>query len=186
MATDLTLIERIARGDRHAVSLCIEQYSGLVWSLARRLLVNRSDAEEGVQDVFIELWRKAKQYDPSQSSEATFVSMVARRRLIDRARKEQRQPPMEPLMEINQGLSLDGHRAIEASAETQQIIKLIESMTPEQQTVLRLSTWLGMSHQAIAERTELPLGTVKSHLRRGLNQIRERLGQVESRGKTKA
>ena len=182
MSTDDSLLERIANGDRNAVALCIQRYSGLVWSLARRFIANEADAEEAVQDVFIELWSKAKRFDAQKSGEATFVSLVARRRLIDRARREQRVPDSQPLADAEHLLSRDGHAIIEASAETRRIMNVLESMNPDQQQVVRMSTWLGMTHQAIADQTHLPLGTVKSHLRRGLSRIREQLGITATDG----
>ena len=182
MSTDDSLLERIANGDRNAVALCIQRYSGLVWSLARRFIANEADAEEAVQDVFIELWSNAKRFDAQKSGEATFVSLVARRRLIDRARREQRVPDSQPLADVEPLLSRDGHVAIESSAESRRVMKVIEAMNPDQQQVVRMSTWLGMTHQAIADQTNLPLGTVKSHLRRGLSRIREQLGVAATGG----
>jgi len=170
------LLERIANGDRAAVGLCIKNYSGLVWSLARRYIANEADAEEAVQDVFMELWSKAARFDAAKASEPTWISLIARRRLIDRLRSERRQPESEPLANVEQQLTRDGQAAIEASAETRRVMDIIDAMNPERREVIRMSAWLGMSHAAIAERTDLPLGTVKSHLRRGLTRIREQLG----------
>ncbi len=182
MSTNDSLLERIANGDRNAVALCVDRYSGLVWSLARRFIANEADAEEAVQDVFMELWANASRFDASKAGETTWVSMVARRRLIDRARREGRTPESEPLADVEHLLARDGHAAIEASAESSRVMKVIETMNPEQMQVVRMSTWLGMTHAAIAERTNLPLGTVKSHLRRGLSRIREQLGVVATDG----
>ncbi len=176
------LLPRIADGDRSAVSECIDRYSGLVWSLARRHLVIEADAEDAVQDVFMELWSKADRFDPARAAEATFVSMLARRRMIDRNRKERRTPDRRPLADVEHALSRDGHAAIEASAESQRVLRAIEQMEPDQRQVLRMATWLGMTHAAIAEETDLPLGTVKSHLRRGLIRVREQLGIAPERG----
>jgi RNA polymerase sigma-70 factor (ECF subfamily) len=176
MSTPESLIERIANGDRSAVADCIDRYSGLVWSLARRFIANEADAEEAVQEVFLELWANAGRFDPDRSGEATWISLVARRRLIDRARRASRTPDGEPLADVEHLLSGDGHAAIEASAESARVMQVIESMKPEQRQVVRMSTWLGMTHQAIADQLDLPLGTVKSHLRRGLTRIRAQLG----------
>ncbi len=166
MTESHSLLERIARGDRAAVALCIKQYSGLVWSLARRYIANEADAEEAVQDVFMELWSRAARFDAAKASEPTWVSLIARRRLIDRLRSEQREPDREPLANVEQQLTRDGQAAIEASAESRRVMDLIDRMNPEQRQVIRMSAWLGMSHAAIADRTKLPLGTVKNHLRR--------------------
>lgn len=182
MATEVPLLERIANGDRDAVAACIDQYSGLVWSLARRFIANEADAEEAVQDVFMELWSNASRFDSSKASEATWISMIARRRLIDRARRELRAPASESLSGVEHELGRDEHVAIEASAESSRVLQIIEAMNPDQMQVVRMSTWLGMTHAAIAERTNLPLGTVKSHLRRGLSRIREQLGVAAADG----
>lgn len=177
MMAEETLLMRIGRGDRAAVAPCIEKYSGLVWSLARRFIANEADAEEAVQEIFMELWATASRFDERRSSEATYISMIARRRLIDRLRKLKREPAREPLQHVEHLLTVDGQQALESSAETKLVLSVIETMSAEQQDVVRMSAWLGMSHAAIAERTTMPLGTVKSHLRRGLNKIREQLGE---------
>ena len=175
MVGEESLLERVGRGDRGAVAGCIEEYSGLVWSLARRFIANEADAEEAVQEIFLEIWSTAGRFDPARSGEATFISMIARRRLIDRVRKTRREPTREPLQDVEQLLSRDGHIALESAVDSSRVMQLMETMEPTQKQVLRMSTWLGMSHAAIAEHTELPLGTVKSHLRRGLLRIREQL-----------
>ncbi len=172
-----TTLERIADGDRGAVADCIETYSGLVWSLARRFLSNEADAEEAVQEIFMELWEKAQSYDPSVAGEVTFISMLARRRLIDRRRKLDREPVSEPFDEMQPALSEDGQRVLEASAETQRVLDVIRTLKPEQQEVINMSSWLGMSQGAIAKQTGIPLGTVKSYMNRGLIKIREALAE---------
>ena len=177
MSSDDSLLERIARGDRKAVALCIERYSGLVWSLARRFISNPADAEEAVQDVFMELWTRADRFDAKRAGEATWISLVARRRLIDRARREHRSPDSKPLADAGHLLSQDAYQAVEANVETQRVMKVIDAMKPEQRQVVRMATWLGMTHAAIADELGLPLGTVKSHLRRGLERVRQQLGE---------
>ena len=176
----LTLLERIAGGDQTAVSACIDTYSGLVWSLARRFLANDADAEEAVQEIFMEIWSTAERFDAAVAGEATFISMIARRRLIDRRRKLDREPASQPIDEIQHALSEDGEKVLEASAETQRVIDVIRTLKPEHQAVIRLSSWRGMSHGAIARETGIPLGTVKSYMKRGLDTIREALGEAGS------
>lgn len=172
-----TLIQRIANGDHGAVAACIDTYSGLVWSLARRFLPNESDAEEAVQEIFLELWETAERFDPGVAAEATFVSMIARRRLIDRRRKLDREPRAESIEAVHDTLSEDVQGLLEASAEMERVVGVIKTLGPEQQEVINMASWLGMSHGAIAEQTGIPLGTVKSYVVRGLKQIREALGE---------
>ncbi len=177
-ADTLTLLERIARGDRAAASECIRHYSGLVWSLARRRLANEADAEEAVQDIFLELWRQAGRYDPRRGEEVTFVSLLARRRLVDRLRKSAREPERTGLDEAEGRLCEDGRHTLEQSVDARRALAVLETLAPEQKTIIHLSSWHGLSHGDIAERTGMPLGTVKSHLRRGLMKVRERLGEA--------
>ena len=80
------ILHRITQGDQTAVQDCLKKYGGLVWSLARRMSANTDDAEDAVQEIFIDVWKNAARFDESQSSETTFIAMIARRRLIDRLR----------------------------------------------------------------------------------------------------
>ena len=84
------LLQKIANGDSSAVDECLAKYGNLVWSIARRYSPNNSDAEDATQEVFLEIWKNAARYDSDLSSEATFITMIARRRLIDRHRKQSR------------------------------------------------------------------------------------------------
>ena len=172
-----TLLQRIAGGDRSAVAACIDTYSGLVWSLARRFLQNEADAEEAVQEIFLELWETAARFDPAVAGEVTFVSMIARRRLIDRRRKLDSEPVSEVLDEIEHSLCDDTQGLLEANAELARVVDAIRTLKPEQQEVINMASWLGMSHGAIAKQTGIPLGTVKSYVARGLLKVREALGE---------
>ena len=79
----VSVLPSVAAGDRSAMESCLQRYEGLVWSLARRMLGESSEAEDAVQEIFIELWRSAGRFDPDEGSEATFVATIARRRLVD-------------------------------------------------------------------------------------------------------
>lgn len=170
-------LERIAEGDRRAVAQCIDEYSGLVWSLSRRFFDNQADAEEVVQEIFLDLWENAHRFDRTVAAEVTFVSMVARRRLIDRRRQLDREPPLASLEEGNEVLDQSADAVLEASAEVQNVVEVLRTLKAEQQEVINMASWLGMSHGAIAEQTGIPLGTVKSHIARGLASIRDVLGE---------
>ena len=89
------ILQRIADGDKTAVQECLDTYSGLVWSLARRLIGFSDEAEDAVQEIFIDVWKNAARFDEAQASETTFIAMIARRRLIDRIRRIQRQPRIQ-------------------------------------------------------------------------------------------
>jgi RNA polymerase sigma factor (sigma-70 family) len=169
------LLPRVAFGDPAAVRDCIARYGGLVWSLARRLSPSVTDAEDAVQEIFVDLWRSAPRYDHSVSSEVTFVAMIARRRLIDRRRRRQRRPDTEPLPEGAGMFAGPEHAQMELCGEAAIASKAIAELRPEQREVLILSTYHGLSHEEISEALGMPLGTVKAHARRGLLRVRELL-----------
>ena len=180
-----TLLQRVADRDEGAVRETIERYKGLVWSLARRLSPSRAEAEDAVQDVFVSLWKSAHRYDPSVAQEATFVAMIARRRLIDRLRKAGRRPdtvsePQTPLADP----SPPEPRL--QSDDTRVVAQAFTKLSEEQQRVLRLSIQHGQSHTQIAESTGMPLGTVKTHARRGLLKLRELVVSGEGPALTEA
>ena len=166
-----SLLGRVAGGDATAVRECLQRFGGLVWSLARRLSPNQSDAEDAVQEIFVDIWRSANKYDPRAASEATFVAMIARRRLIDRLRSRQRRRE-EPLSE-GENRAIQQPQEGELAAEAALAARAIAQLRPDQRQVLLLATMHGLSHEEIAARTGLPLGTVKTHARRGLLRVRE-------------
>lgn len=182
MVQGQSILGCVASGDPDAVRACMDRYSGLVWSLARRFCFNPTDAEDAVQEIFLDLWKSAARFDAQVASEATFIAMIARRRLIDRRRRASRAGRVASV-EINTirvqsergGGGGDGR--LERQEEAMRAAEAIEKLRPEQQRVLRLSVYQGLSHERIAEATGLPLGTVKTHVRRGLIRVRELIGE---------
>ncbi len=169
----LSPIQRVAQGEADAVRACIEAYGGLVWSLARRLA--GSEAEDAVQEVFVDLWRNAKRFDPAVASDVTFVAMIARRRLIDRLRARGRRKDGPGAEQVSEELVDPAANRAEVCAEAALASRAVDELRPEQRQVLLLSTHQGMSHEEIAAALGMPLGTVKSHARRGLVRVRELL-----------
>lgn len=170
------VLPRIAAGDEGAVDECLSRYGGLVYSIARKRL-GPNDVEDAVQDIFIDLWQNAGRYDPSACSEKTFIAMITRRRLIDRWRRSQRRPTLEVIDSKVENAASSDHHQIEASAEVAVAAQVLGLLKPIQRRILRLSIHYGLSHSEIADALDTPLGTVKSHLRRGLIAIREALSQ---------
>jgi len=169
---DEPLLKRVARGERGAAELILERYQGLVWSLARRALETEADAEDAVQEIFLEVWKSAARYDGSIASEATFIAMIARRRLIDRRRKIGRRPQTEVIHEDAPPTEPPNDLSSE-DRETARIARdAMKDLSGEQQRVLQLSIFQGLSHEKIASATGMPLGTVKTHARRGLIKLR--------------
>lgn len=169
-----SILHRIAAGDVGAVKACLDCYGSLVWSLARRFSPDPHEAEDAVQEIFIELWKKAKLFDVKRSSEKTFIAMLARRRLIDRLRRSYRQPPIEPLENMSE-MYTEGLVSSDRQIDGKRALEVFKALKPEQQKCLRLSILAGLSHSEISQVMSLPMGTVKSHIRRGLTAIRERM-----------
>jgi len=176
---DLRILNRIAEGDAEAVQECLDQYGGLVWSLARRLTNTESDAEDAVQEIFVEIWRKAERYDPNIAAESTFIAMLARRRLIDRIRRLKRDPTTG-LDNIDVASSTDFSHDLEVSEEASLALDQVNQLPPDQSKVILMGVYHGMSHSKIAAAIGMPLGTVKTNMRRGLLRLRETLVSAKS------
>ena len=170
------ILQRIATGDTAAVQDCLDKYGGLVWSIARKMLRNTDEAEDAVQEIFVDIWKNAERFDESKSSETTFIAMIARRRLIDKIRYATRRISADSLDDVLLEPFTRADKEMQVSIEAKQAAEAMRSLRPEQQQVLRLSIIQGMSHQEISDATGMPLGTVKTHARRGLLQVRENLG----------
>jgi len=170
------ILHRIANGDATGVQDCLDKYGGLVWSIARKMLRNSDDAEDAVQEIFVDIWKNAERFDATKSSETTFIAMIARRRLIDKIRYSARRISADLLDDVLLEPFTRADKAMQTSIEAEEAAKAMRTLKPEQQQVLRLSIVQGMSHQEISTATGLPLGTVKTHVRRGLLHVREVLG----------
>ncbi len=171
------ILPRVAAGDPRAADELMDRYGALIWSLARRHSRRPADAEDAVQEIFLVLWKNAGRFDASRASEPTFIIMIARRRLIDLHRYQQRQPPtdgpeadLETLTDLRAG-------EIEIKAEAKLASRALEALKPREREVVLLSTYQGMSHSEIAAYVDMPLGTVKTYIRRGLMRVREALEQ---------
>lgn len=171
-----SILQRIAAGDQSAVQECLKSYGGLVWSLARRMLRNSDDAEDAVQEIFVDVWKNAARFDPAQASETTFVAMIARRRLIDKIRHTQRRISADSIDDVLAEPSTRDDRVMQTNVEAREAAKALDQLRPEQRQVLQLSIVHGLSHQEISDSIGMPLGTVKTHARRGIIQVREILG----------
>lgn len=171
------LLPRVAAGDGAALAAVVDRYRGLVWSLARRLGVRPADADDAVQEVVIDLWKSAGRFDPAIASEKTFVATIARRRLIDRQRRAGRRPEEAELPPADV-LASDDDRRIETGVEASLAGRAIARLRPEERRAVLLNVYHGWSHSQIADQTGLPLGTVKTYVRRGLIRVRELLDQA--------
>ncbi len=174
LTTPSLILPRIADGEAGAMNLCIDRYGGLVWSIARRYLKDSSAAEDLVQEVFTEIWKKAGSFDSAVASEITYVGLIARRRAIDFLRRHGRQPGFEPLSAA-ESLPYPVAETCSVTCDPEAIQTSIANLPDETRRLFGLFFEDGFTHPEIAERTGLPLGTVKTRLRRGLIALREQL-----------
>lgn len=173
-----SLLVRIGNGDASAVRPLIDAYGGFVWSIVRARFpgsAQRHDAEEVVQDVFASIWKDAARYDPAKGSEKAFIAVIARRRVVDRLRRNgnthESAVEAEHLESQIDGKPLPG---LTSDAEdVRKAARALESLPQPQRMVLRLFIVSGHTHEQISAATGVPLGTVKSHIRRGLARVRE-------------
>ena len=175
------ILPRVAAGEEGAVEAFMDRYSGLVWTLTRRMCADRHAAEDVVQDIFVDIWRHASRFDASMGSEATFVATITRRRLIDSLRKRKRQLAGPPIDESGGVVAVERNDVAGRpmlSEEATVARQVLSELSEDQQRVLQLSIFHGQSHERIAETTGLPLGTVKTHARRGLIRVREAMAKA--------
>lgn len=159
---------------------CLDRFGGLVWSLARRMMPTHAEAEDAVQEIFVEVWKNAYRYDANVASETAFVAMIARRRLIDRRRRAGRQLDKNGLPEAEPAAAPQSEMTADEREVATAAMSAMSRLSDEQQRVLRLSLVQGLSHERIAGATGLPLGTVKTHARRGLIRLRELLSVTKN------
>jgi len=174
-ADEEPLLPLIARGQTGAVNDCVRRYGPLVWSMARRMSPDRADAEDAVQEIFMHLWKSAGVFDPKRCSERGFVALIARRRLIDRLRSQRSRRGLEVRLDpatFEPGVT----SSLQDEPDAQHAARLIAELPEDRRTVLLMFLADGCSHAEIAARTGMPLGTVKSTVRRSLMLVRERLG----------
>lgn len=174
------LLPAVADGETTAVQQCLQRYSALVWSLAIKHSPDRHTAEDAVQEIFTEIWQSAGRFDAQKASETTFVAMIARRRLIDRHRRRAARPHSKVVDQNADTSATEGRSVPECvadSEEAQLASRLLDELGPPAKDCIKLSVHQGCSHQEIAEQLNLPLGSVKSHIRRGLLKLREKMLQ---------
>ena len=173
MSSDNTdsILKLIAKGEDRSFNLLIEKYGNLVWSIGRKFLYKESDVEDAVQEVFIAIWKAAEKFDHTKASEVTFISMIARRRFIDYLRKVSKHRNLQSIDEDN-GQELFKESILNESTDLQLIKDAIGTLEIEDQELLNLSVYQGYSHSEIAKLLNIPLGTVKTRIRRNLIKLK--------------
>lgn len=178
---DLKLMMRIVKRDASALSELYDRYSALVYSLALMMVKTTDEAEDLVQEVFMQVWNKAGAFAGDKGSVYTWVVTIARRKAIDRLRSS---PSTKKSLSLEEGDSftiLDPaytsnplHAAI--STEYEEMMKNgLSELTVDQRTIIEMSYYEGYTQQQIAVKLNVPLGTVKTRMRQGLLKLRDYL-----------
>jgi len=174
-------VRRCGAGEQAALSSLYDQASHLVYSVVVKVLANQADAEEVTLDVFTQIWRTAQSYQASKGTVTAWLVMVARSRAIDRMRsRATRQRREEPIFEYTDFPSASSGPE-QATAESQRRRKILAAMAglpPEQRRAVELAFFSGLSHSELAERLQVPLGTIKTRLRSSMLKLRESLVEM--------
>jgi RNA polymerase sigma-70 factor (ECF subfamily) len=171
------LLRRIATRDREALADLYDQVAGPLFSLALRILGDPPEAEEVVQDVFVQIWDKATTFDPAMGSPLHWALSIARNRSIDRLRSRQRRSRLATELQDFAEVAADepNLRAILAEDELAAIRSAVKSLPADQRRAIEMAFFGGLTHPQIADALKEPLGTVKARIRRGMLKLRESL-----------
>lgn len=179
--SDSHLLHRIAQQDRPALAELYDRHGGRVYGLARKLLQDESRAEEVVQDVFLNTWRKAASFSEARGGALTWLLAICRNRCIDILRSRRNQEPLQFQEEI---IVADADRdpaTLYGQTELRQrVTRALNELTPADRQLVELSFFQGFSHTEIAEQERIPLGTVKSRLRGSLALLRRMMVKDET------
>jgi RNA polymerase sigma factor (sigma-70 family) len=171
VALDAAAVARVAGGDAVALRELYDRYGKVVYSFAYRLTGDATLSEECVQDVFVALWRRATDFDPTRAKLTTWLFIVARNRAIDLGRQKARRPELRDDLEPA-GSAPDPADLAAGADEAQRVAEAMAELPEEQLAVLRLAYFDGLSHAEIAELIGIPLGTVKGRVRLALERLR--------------
>jgi RNA polymerase sigma-70 factor, ECF subfamily len=181
----IALLQQIAGGDRDAFRRFYDRYASLAFTFALRLLGSRSEADDLLQEVFLQVWRQAQSYSPERGSPEAWLITMTRSRGIDklRALRRRRTSPLTP----DAPAGVDSGAQVEPPSQAAEAKLTVQGMLarlPEtQRLVLELAYFDGLTQSEIATRLAEPLGTVKTRMRAGLERLRGFLG-VEATGRS--
>lgn len=180
-AEEFELLRRIAQRERTAFEDLYSRYVNILYASALKFVKEDADAQDVVQDVFIQIWDKAKLYDPAKGKPLTWALTLTRNRAIDRIRAIQRRTRLrdefeqETFVDESAGVR-EALSGVDASEKGQILRKAVSQLFPQQKKVIELAYFGGLTQTEIAEKLGEPLGTVKARARRGLLKLKELLG----------
>jgi RNA polymerase sigma-70 factor (ECF subfamily) len=183
--SDFELMERIQQEDPDALSQLYDRYNGIIKALVLRVIHNEAEADDLLQEIFMEIWNQAKNFSSGKGKPLGWMVTLARRRAIDGLRKKQAYSRAEERLQSETEQQPDAwvHNSTEleiSRGDTRELIKkVIDSLPEPQQQAVEFAFFLGMSQREIAAKTNTPLGTVKTRLELGLKKIYDGLKELE-------
>lgn len=173
-ADDLVLVRRLQSGDRAALAGLYDRHAALAYGVALRVLRHAEDAEDALQEAWVQIWNRSDSFDPARGSVAAWVITIARSRALDRLRRRTTRGRAESAPVIEPPAAPPPPEAgAERSAVRERVGRALEALDPRQKEVLEIAYFEGLSQSEIAERLKIPLGTVKYWMRQGLLQLRQ-------------
>jgi RNA polymerase sigma-70 factor (ECF subfamily) len=174
---DLQLMSRVAARDGVAFTRLFELHAPVTLGLLSRILARRMEAEEVLQEVFLQIWTQADRYDAGRSTPRGWILMLARSRALDRLRRRDASRRREEAVGGEQADTVPpvGTERIEGAERQHQVFSALKALSAEQRRCIELAFFEGLTHTQIAERLEAPLGTVKSRILLGMNKLRQAL-----------
>jgi len=169
------LLNRIQHNEEPALSELYDQYNRVVYSVAYQVLSNQQDAEEVTQDVFLRIWNKSELYDPEKGKFVSWLLTMTKRLAIDLVRHKQRVSRVQNPVSLDEKEYLWETTLVDEGDNSELRRTLIDAMRElptEYQEAIQLAYFKGMTHTQIADHLDRPLGTVKSHIRQGMQKLR--------------
>jgi RNA polymerase sigma-70 factor, ECF subfamily len=169
------LLAQVALGNRAAFAALYQATSNRLFGICLRVLAQRPEAEDALQDVYTSVWRKAAQFDRAKASAAAWLAMIARNKAIDRLRAlpiQQGRANFEFANEVEDSAPSPA-QAVQTATERAQLEHCLERLEPKRRSLIRAAFFDGLTYEELAAKIEAPLGTIKSWIRRGLLQLRE-------------
>jgi RNA polymerase sigma-70 factor (ECF subfamily) len=176
---DVDLLRRIGDGDRTAFGLFYDQYSGLLFSIAVKILNDASEAEDVMQEVFLQIWDKAGGYNPLLGKPASWAVTLVRNKAIDRIRASQRRAKLmeQATVEAASGPenSPTANERLHGKENAELIRNVVAGLPADQRRAIEMAFFSGLTQNEISEKLQEPLGTVKARIRRGMLKLRDQL-----------
>jgi RNA polymerase sigma-70 factor, ECF subfamily len=171
--TDSELILGVIKRERRAFDLFYERYAQIIFNLCVRILRDEAEAQDVLQEIFLQIWREADRFDASRASVKTWLFTIARSRSLDRYRSRK---TVKSRLEDNaedQIQQIPGKEDLQGKSVMQQYVSsALNRLSPEQRLVLELSYYEGLTQEEISARLNEPLGTIKSRIRAALMKLR--------------